>query len=92
MKISTIALLLVGAVAAAPSDKPIESPAAKIVEEPVPMAVASKAACSIQCTFWYRKCYSPPWTYTCDANGRFARRKSNPYCEKNCWCKCDGKI
>ncbi|EKJ78438.1 hypothetical protein NXS19_010584 [Fusarium pseudograminearum] len=86
MKVATIALFLLGTVAAAPSDKGTDKPAGLNTT-----AVVNKASCSIACNFWYSKCYYRPWAYTCDDRGNFVRRGWNPDCDEHCWCKCDAK-
>ncbi|RGP62759.1 hypothetical protein FSPOR_9031 [Fusarium sporotrichioides] len=86
MKIATIALFLLSAVAAVPADKAADKPAEMAT------TANNKASCSISCSLWYKKCYYRPWAYTCDDRGNFRRRGWNPDCDANCWCKCDAKV
>ncbi|KAH6966922.1 hypothetical protein EDB82DRAFT_530606 [Fusarium venenatum] len=86
MKIATITLFLLGAVAAVPANK--TASAAEITA----IDTNDKASCSISCNLWYKKCYFRPWAYTCDDHGNFRRRGWNPDCDANCWCVCDAKL
>ncbi|KAF4443368.1 hypothetical protein FACUT_1425 [Fusarium acutatum] len=98
MKLIAFLLFLLGLVNAGVVRTPAGA-ATLTTDAPTPVATPDAfvakgdkmASCSIQCAFWYQKCYYRPWGYTCDDNGLFRRRGWNPDCEKNCWCNCDSK-